>query len=250
MESAASIPDSAASRRACIVLVRPQGPINVGLICRAMGNANVSDLRLVEPECAANSVEARKFAHHAQGILGQARNFDTLAQAIADCQMVIGSSARYRRVGPPVISPFATAGMCADAARFALVFGNEADGLSKQELEHCDACIQIDTPGAYTSYNLSHAVAIVLFALHSTGDFMQARDNEADELHPLSTHAASDKLQALCVALLQRAGYFDRVDAGRFAPKLQRFLRRLRLSAQDTDILWGVLKHIDRRLLR
>ncbi|MFW5845943.1 MAG: RNA methyltransferase, partial [Planctomycetota bacterium] len=151
-----------------VVLVRTQGPINLGMILRACANTGLQDLRLVQTLCAPDCDDARKFANHARDRLASLPLHPDLGSALHDRDLVIGTSGRPRdpahgraldlRELPALIRD-------RGAQRPALVFGNEADGLDDGELAHCQVYVHLPTPGDYPSYNLSHAVAICLFQL-------------------------------------------------------------------------------------
>ena len=147
--------------RLVVVLSRTQGPLNLGLCARAC-NLGVP-MRLAEPLCDRNSDEARKFSNKERDTLLAAPIFTDLAAATADCGLVIGTTARMREAdnhGEPLLPEQVPDYLAARPAdRVAIVFGNEADGLSADELRQCNAFIHLETPGPYSSYNLSHAVA-------------------------------------------------------------------------------------------
>lgn len=226
--------------KTCVVLVRPQGPINIGLVCRAMGNAGISDLRLVTPLCAVPSDESRMFAHHAQNILEACRIYPSLPEAVADCDMVVGTTARDRREEADIVSPYELPHAVRDVRQLALVFGNESDGLSREEFLACDTGVHLETPGPYASYNLSHAVAITLFVL---GTATSDTAHVAAPAAPRLTHRETERLFDFWSSALSDSGYFRRTDPARFAPKLRRLLQRLALTVYDANLLWGMLAH-------
>nr|MBA3939038.1 hypothetical protein [Planctomycetota bacterium] len=81
---------------ACVILVRTQGPVNLGMVARLCGNLGISDLRLVAPQCEINCEDTRKFATHSRALVLAAPVFADLGAAVADCGMAIGTSARGR----------------------------------------------------------------------------------------------------------------------------------------------------------
>lgn len=227
--------------RIAVVLVRPQGPINLGQIARLCANLN-ADLRLVAPQCDISSVEARMFAHHAQPLLASAAHFATLSEAVADCHTVVGTSARARRGAHVVLGPESIHGWLNehDAAQVALVFGNEQDGLSQDEIDVCDVIIKLATPGSYPSYNLSQAVAIVLYF---TTLAIPQIPPLAENVSRQATAGQRARLYDLWLQVLNLSGYFRRTEVHRFAPKLHTMISRLRLSQYDLNLLMGMLTH-------
>jgi len=232
-----------------VVLVRPQGPINIGMVCRLVANLGAAGVRLVQPACELDTAETRMFAHHGQPVLKDAQVFASLPEAVADCDFVIGTTARRRRDTLPIFGPQDIASECLsrDAEAVALVFGSEVNGLTEDELLACTAGVQLATPGFYPSYNLSQAVAITLY-LAVTGAPSEA-EATASPGKPsaggvrMITHAEEGKLVDYWLTTLRDTGYFRRTETARFAPKLQRMIGRLRLGVQDMHLLWGMLAH-------
>ncbi len=223
---------------ACVVLVRTQGPINLGMVARLCGNVGVDDLRLVAPQCEINCEDSRKFATHSREFLLHAPVHATLEQATADCGLVIGSSARLREseLGPG-LEPSAVPQLLArrPASRYALVFGNEADGLNDAEIRACQAWIHLSTFGPNTSYNLANAVGIILYGIAS------ARAPRPLEAAPAAERSHVEDLYQYWHATLDRFLYFRRANAERFAPQLRKFIGRMHLSTHDVQVLRGML---------
>lgn len=168
----------------CVVLVRVSGPGNLGQTCRLCANMGVTDLRIVSPLCDVNCSQSRKFAVHNQGLLVNAPIFDNLQDAIADCGIVIGTSGKSIResVIKTVMSPEQVLPYCSErqTEKYAIVFGNESDGLDVNDLRLCNATVYIPTV-SYPSYNLSHAIGIVLYTILRTeaGDSRSAPEVSA-----------------------------------------------------------------------
>ena len=225
-------------RRCVIVLCRTQGPVNLGMVARLCGNLSLTDLRLVSPICTVDSPEARMFSTHSRDFMLAAPVFPDLRSAVADCGLVIGTSARIRdgENGVPLLPeeiPAVVAQRPAD--RWAIVFGNEADGLTDDELLCCQAYVRLRTFGANYSYNLSHAVAITMYVLAGVGTPPPER-----EAVPAATRGQVDQLLRYWLHTLDRFEYFRRTDQERFAPQLERMLNHLHLSDHDVQMLWGM----------
>lgn len=224
---------------ACVVLVRTQGPVNLGMVARLCGNLGIGDLRLVAPQCEVNCEEARKFSTHSRELLLHAPVHPDLSAAVADCGLVIGSSARYRdgELGAG-LAPHEVPSLLArrPARRWALVFGNEADGLSEAELRCCQAWIHLASFGPNASYNLANAVAITLYAIATA-----AAPAVPAEVPPGAEREHIEDLYRYWHGTLERFHYYRRTDAERFAPQLRKFLGRLHLTAHDVQVLRGML---------
>lgn len=148
-----------------VVLVEPSLPENVGAVARAMDNMGFDQLRLVRP-CDHLGAVARRVATHSAAILDAAAVFDSLAEAVADHQVILGTTARNRETAFPLTPLVSISGLLpAEAPRVALVFGRESSGLENAELALCNGWLQIPTWGTRASLNLSHAVIVVLYEL-------------------------------------------------------------------------------------
>jgi len=205
-----------------------------------MANLGVPELRIVDPVCQINTSESRKFAHHARPILLGAKVYGTLPDAVADRGLVVGVSARRRLRGrmPSWTPALARSEIGASAGSLALVFGNELNGLSNEELECCHACIRLSTPGDYPSYNLSHAIAITLYELCAD------RSERSSGHLPLASQRDLQRLLDVWLDTLDEIGYFRRTSRQRYAPKLRRMLGRWRMALGDVNALSGMMGQI------
>jgi tRNA/rRNA methyltransferase/tRNA (cytidine32/uridine32-2'-O)-methyltransferase len=154
-----------------IILCRPAEPGNVGAVCRAMKNMGLSRLRMVAPEPLEEGV-VRARAVHGEQVWETAETFGTLADAVADCSLVIGTTRRRgRRRKALTLTPEETALFLRNypglspGGRAALVFGNERTGLDTEELALCNLASHIPADEAFPSLNLSHAVQIYAYEL-------------------------------------------------------------------------------------
>jgi tRNA/rRNA methyltransferase len=221
-----------------VVLVRTQGPVNLGMVARLCGNLGIEDLRLVAPQCEINCPETRMFSTHSKELILNAPVFPDLPSALVGCPLAIGTSARNRddEYGESLsLSQVPAFVARRHATAYALVFGNEADGLTDEELIHCQGWMHLDTFGPNTSYNLSHAVAITLYNLATVG----APTALVEE--PAANRDAVMHLFQYWLSTLERFQYFRRTDRERFAPQLQRLFNRLDLSEHDVQVLRGML---------
>jgi TrmH family RNA methyltransferase len=180
----------------------------------------------------------------AQAFLLAAPVFPDLDAALADCGLAIGTTARPRQgqYGPP-IGPEALPGVLADrpCARVALVFGNEADGLSTPELDRCQLALRLATPGDYSSYNVSHALAITLYLLRAA---LPAPGTN------LAAPAAApreqvERLLHYWLDTLERIHYFRRTSKERWSLRFRRLIKRLPLSPDDVSVFMGMLAQVN-----
>ena len=155
-----------------IVLVRTSHPGNIGAAARAMRTMGLAELVLVAPRAHPHA-ESVAMAAGADDVLEAAPRVETLAEAVADCRLVLGCTARSRRVPLEELSPRAAAARTRAAAlagtEVALVFGRERTGLENDELQLCHAAVHIPANPDYSSLNLASAVQIVAYEWRVAG---------------------------------------------------------------------------------
>ncbi len=248
--------------RVVVVLVRARNPANIGAVARAMHDFGYARLRIVNefpvPFAAAKS------AVDASSVLEAAEEAATVAEAVADCTLVLGTTAVGERV---LEHPLHTLGdavpMVAEhlgrdsAGRVALLFGSEKTGLSNEELSHCDALVTIpmntQTAERHLSMNLGQAVAVSLYAIfevQSAGPPLPAPMTVSDNV--LDNHEALagdlERLTGLLQETLERSGYRRRHPANAREATVRRLVRRMGLSADDAAVWTGILRQIVYRL--
>jgi TrmH family RNA methyltransferase len=232
-----------------VVLVAPRNPLNIGAAARAMSNFGFFHLRVVNPY-ELGFREARS-AVGAAPLLAKAEQFKTVADAVADCTLVVGTTAvGLRQLQHPVRRLDQAARYLRKhlaGSRVALLFGSEKRGLSNEDLSHCHWLLRIPTREEHRSMNLGQAVAVCLYEL--------ARDPQAPtkpERHPEASSADLERLTALLLDALRSSGYLKSNPSGfqkrrSAAPtdeKIRRLVRRLRLSAADAELTLGILRQI------
>lgn len=232
-------------RRTVVVLVRPAGALNVGMVARACANFDAS-LRLVRPTADLRSVEFRMTAVHAEHVVARIETFDRLADAIEDLGWVLGTCGAARDPKLSVLRP-ADVGPRAEArcvGTLGLLFGNEADGLSNDELAACDAYVRIAASARQPSLNLSHAVAVMLSTLFQ--EDMHADDSPAryDAAH----RRELDALRETWISLARDSGYFERASEARLPTTLDAMFRRWDMRQGDVRTLMGLLRHVQAHL--
>ncbi len=225
-----------------LVLVEPAGPLNVGSVARLCANFAIAELRLVAPRCDPLDPLALRMAVHAAPVLAQARRFANLADALADCGRVVATSGR--REGEPLAlqdPPEALGWLLAGGggAPAAIVFGREDRGLSNGELLQAGRLLSVDTGAAYTSLNLSHAVAVVLHELH------RLRAAAPAPPAPLpaepATRGALEATLADAEALLLEVGFLLPHTARARMAKLRGLLQRAQVRPGELALLRGMV---------
>lgn len=225
-----------------VVLVRPRNPLNIGAAARAMSNFGAHRLRLVNPY-AAGFREARS-AVGASELLNQAEEFKTVADAVSDCALVVGTTAvRNRVLAQPVRRLGEDAGTTVRAQlqieRVALLFGSEKIGLTNKDFSHCHWLLNIPTSQKNISMNLGQAVAVCLYEL------ARARPLPAvlEEFKPASAGACEQITEGLLDAL-RISGYVKPGTDAMFEKKARRLVLRFRLEDYDAKLLLGMVRQI------
>lgn len=228
-----------------VILVEPRGPINIGAVCRVMKNFGFTRLRLVNPCRHYRSMIAKKMALTALDILDAAEIHDTLAAALSDIQIAVGTTRRFGKYRKHFFTPRAAAvKLAADypGQRWALVMGPEDTGLQTQDLDLCQHVITIPTHDLYPSMNLSHALSILLYELSMVlepdrqpvpRDKKLARGNELD---PMYRHMRDT---------LTRIGFLDRQNPDHLLRTFRRIFGQAGLTPRDVRIIRGLMSKID-----
>lgn len=204
-----------------------------------MANFGLDDLRVVNPYEVAfrEAVSAVGGAH----VLQSARVFDTVAEAVADCSLVVGTTAaQHRELQQPIdrIEPGMQA-VRVHAGRAALIFGSEKFGLSNEDLSFCHSLIRIPTDPKTPSMNLGQAVAVCLYELVRAENPKVRRPRmEAAE------GADAEQLTTMLLDVLEKSGYTNRITAVSTERKIRRFVRRMHLTQRDVPLVLGILRQV------
>lgn len=229
-----------------IVLVGAQHPGNIGAAARAMKVMGIADLALVAPERYPHA-DATARASGADDVLAGARVFDTLDDAISDCVLVIGTSARGRHTSWPRVDARTGAQRAVTVAAayqpVALVFGRERSGLGNDELDRCQLHLQVPTNPDYGSLNLAAAVQLVCYELRMAAGARIVPQARHDSVR------ASDMegLYAHWEAVLAASGFLDRDNPGVLMRRLRRLFNRAAPDRIEVNILRGALRALDPR---
>jgi tRNA/rRNA methyltransferase len=223
------------------VLVAPRNPLNIGAAARAMSNFGFLHLRVVNPYEVAFR-EARS-AVGASALLKSAEEYRTVADAVADCTLVIGTTALRSRELNHALRPLDTGAALIRkqlrSQRVALLFGSEKVGLSNQDLSHCHWLIRIPTREQYASMNLGQAVALCLYEL--------ARAGKGTPKATKPTTAATGEVERVTQVLLEAlrtSGYLSPRSTSTADAKIRRLVRRLNLEKDDAEVCLGMLRQI------
>jgi TrmH family RNA methyltransferase len=224
-----------------VVLVRSRNPLNIGAAARAMSNFGFQNLRLVTPW--EPSYLGARSAVGASQVLLNAEVFGSVAEAVADCSLVVGTSAvGERELQHPLRRLDEGAELMREglaAAPVALLFGSEKFGLSNQDLSHCHWLIRIPTRDEHISMNLGQAVAVCLYEL------IRGDTNGLPAAAPTAAGAAEmERITQVLFDALCASGYVQSPGEAAAREKVRRLLLRLKLEKSDAELWLGMLRQI------
>lgn len=226
-----------------IILVDTKTPANIGAVARCMMNTGLSRLILVNPPGDRNG-DALRLAAGAGAILAAAQTYDSLDKAVADHHLVIGTTRHKGKQRKSPRSPRAQAEHVVPLLahnKAAVLFGNEVNGLTNQELSRCHELIAIPSADAFPSLNLSHAVMIVAYEL-----FLAAGASPSVSQTALAAGSDAEQFYNHLQQTLQHIEFIDPSQPERMMRSLRRLFGKARLSERDIKILQGILSAVDR----
>jgi tRNA (cytidine32/uridine32-2'-O)-methyltransferase len=236
-----------------IVLVNTTHPGNIGAAARAMKNMGVSQLVLVDPIAEIDG-DAIVRASGASEILDNCTVVATLDEAVADCGLVIGTSARGRHIPWPLCSPRECAVKAKQATQnensVALVFGRESRGLTNEELHRCNAHVHIPTNPDFSSLNIAAAVQVLCYemrlaALAETEEDGNKWGVEWD--YELAPHGDMERFFEHLKQSLVDIGFLDPNTPKQLMTRLRRMFQRTALDKMEVSMMRGILAAVQRK---
>jgi tRNA/rRNA methyltransferase len=226
-------------KRVRIVLCRPSHPGNIGAAARAMKTMGLTDLRLVAPE-RFPAPEAEWLATNAADVLRASRVHESLQDAIRDCVATFALSARPREWSPQVLQARAAACKALELdGEVAFVFGNEAAGLTNEEMFACQYLVHIPTSPDFSSLNLAQAVQVVAYELFMVSKLPLATEKS----EKLATVADIEGLYAHLQDASIRSGFYVPESRSKLPERLRRLFSRVpHLEREEVNIVRGLLK--------
>jgi TrmH family RNA methyltransferase len=235
-----------------VVLVRPRNPLNIGAAARAMSNFGASTLRLVNPYAVAFR-EARS-AVSALDLLESAEEFSTVAEAVADCMLVVGTTAvRNRALQHPLHRLGQKGGSIVRkqlrTSRVALLFGSEKIGLTNEDFSHCHWLLHVPTEENHISMNLAQAVAVCLYEL-ARHPVTKTGSKLNKESTPRATAGDNEQISKVLLEALRTSDYVKPGTDAVMEKKVRRLILRLKLDEMDAKVLLGMVRQIVWKLRR
>ena len=230
-----------------IVLVQTYHPGNIGSAARAMKNMGLSQLWLVNP-VDFPSEQASAMAANAEDILASAHVVSSLTEAINDCGMVVGTSARERTFNLPSLLPTQCASqMIQESSNYpvALVFGRERMGLHNDEIQQCHYQVNIPANPEYPVLNIAQAIQILSYEVFQQSTTANTVEQWPD-VYPL--HKEMEYFYQHLQQVLTELQVLRDKHPGNTMERFRRLFRRARLEKREISLLRGVLRNIQSRL--
>ena len=239
-----------------VVLVGTSNPLNIGAAARAMSNFGFLHLRVVNPYNVAFR-EARS-AVGAAALLENAEEFTSVADAVADCTLVVGTTAvRHRELHHPLYRLEQGARLIRKklaSGRVALLFGTEKTGLSNDDLSHCHWLMRIPMREQHISMNLGQAVAVCLYELVrdakatrvvvSKSGERGGKKSATEGTGKPATAGEVERISAVLLEALHLSGYINSIAAASTEERVRRMVRRMDLSSKDAELWLGMLRQM------
>lgn len=236
---------AAESKRLYVVLVETSNPLNIGAAARAMSNFGFLQLRVVNPYEVAFR-EARSAVGAASTVLAKAEEYKSVAEAVADCTLVVGTTAvRHRELHHPlrrleyggrlIRKELAT-------GRVALLFGTEKTGLSNDDLSHCHWLMNVPTREQHISMNLGQAVAVCLYELMR--DPRKATSAKDQKREKRASAGEVERISTVLLETLHISGYVNPISVASTEERVRRMVRRLNLTSGDAELWLGMFRQM------
>ena len=234
-----------------IVMVNTTHPGNIGAAARAMKNMGLSRLYLVDPIAKIDD-EAMQRSSRAEDILNNVVICDTLEEALADCGLVVGTSARSRAIPWPLMNPRQCGDRVAQAVsadnEVAIVFGRESRGLTNEELHLCHAHVHIPTEESFSSLNVAQAIQVMAYEMRlAVHENVGQEDKESQERwgvdwdYPLATHEQLNGMLQHMEQTMVEIGFLNPDTPKQLMSRLRRLYQRAAPDQVEINIMRGMM---------
>lgn len=233
-----------------VVLVGTSHSGNIGSAARAMKVMGLSNLVLVDPQCEIDQ-QAMSMSSGATDILESASIVSCLTEAISDCSLVVGSSARSRTLEWPILEPRECGRKFVEQASLsptALVFGRERTGLTNEELQTCHFHVCIPANPEYSSLNLAMAVQTLSYEVRMAYLEHEKAAYQPAEKYEFPRHKELELFFSHLESVAKGVDFISDKQPGKVMNKLRRLFTRARPEAQELNILRGILTAVEKKL--
>lgn len=234
-----------------IILCEPSHPGNIGACARAMKNMGLKTLFLVNPKKYPCAIATERAAG-ADDILANAKVVSTLQEAIGDCELIMGTSARKREIQWPIVTPKQCAEKVfdySDKSKVAILFGTERSGLTNEALSQCHYHLIIPANPSYESLNLSQAVQVITYELCQR--FIEGHKTKMQtSVKRFANIQETEGVLSHLEEVMRVAGFIEPKPTRILMMRLKRLLLRAQLEIEEVHILRGIFKAIIQKLPR
>ena len=232
-----------------VVLVGTTHPGNIGATARAIKNMGILNLALVQPKEFPSDVATFR-SKAAKNILENAEVYESLKDAVSECELVVGTSARDRTIPWPVLNPREAAAEMHKSSLngdVAIVFGREDRGLTNDELGLCNFHVHIPSDPEYSSLNLSQAVQILAYEIR----LAYLEENERNEDYwdvDLANNEQTERLINHMDEIMQEVDFYDTENPRKLLVRVRRFFKRSKIDVMEANIFRGFFATIQKKL--
>ncbi len=234
-----------------IVLSHTTHPGNIGAAARAMKVMGLSDLALINPSHYP-SAEATERASKAADVLAKANVYKNVESAIADCRLVVGTSARTRSLPSKLVTPRQLAGIIKQSPQnvpVAIMFGTENSGLTNEELHRCHYHVYIPTNPEYSSLNLASAVQLISYEMRlAFSELQQLPDQRVIENEEIITNEQMQGLLTHFEKVMLSSGYLNPKHPKQIDQRMNRLLAKAQVTESENRLLRGLLSSIEKSI--
>ena len=238
--------------RVKVVLVGTTHSGNIGSAARAMKVMGLSQMVLVDPQCQVDA-QAIALAAGASEIALNAQIYPTLEAAVADCRLVVGTSARSRTLEWPMLEPRECGEKLISEANqhsVAMVFGRERTGLTNEELQLCHYHVCVPANPEYSSLNLAMAVQLLSYEVRMAYLALQQSSQSSTLQEEYPRHQELERFYAHLEQVIMQTEFISAQQPGQVMNKLRRMFTRARPEAQEINILRGILTSVQKSISR
>lgn len=238
--------------RVKVVLVGTTHSGNIGSAARAMKVMGLSQMVLVDPQCQVDA-QAIALAAGASEIALNAQIYPTLEAAVADCGLVVGTSARSRTLEWPMLDPRECGEKLISEANqhsVAMVFGRERTGLTNDELQLCHYHVCVPANPEYSSLNLAMAVQLLSYEVRMAYLALQQSSQSSTLQEEYPRHQELERFYAHLEQVIMQTEFISAQQPGQVMNKLRRMFTRARPEAQEINILRGILTSVQKSISR
>jgi len=229
------------------VLSHTSHPGNIGSSARAIKTMGFAQLSLINPEKFPHE-DANALASGAKDLLQHAQVASSLEEVTADCNVLIGFTARKRELSQEHLSIEEIAQKIVELKnnKFALLFGNETSGLKNEEIQHCHYLAYIDANKEYSSLNLSQAVQVAAYELRKS--FKKKEFDAAIKEKRLATFEEQNGFYEHLETTLNELGFLEKIQGKRLMHRLRLMFNRIQMDEDEVNILRGILNQISKKI--